>query len=101
MAKEDLNIYLYVKEFGTAGQKKEEYWHQGFKWSLFRLNKSIAGLRNRHRFYIKYITDEDAEKIINYILRNPVSYNNFISVTSNHKNGPRKWHSIQNSRKVL
>jgi len=52
------------------------------------------GLRNRYRFYIQYLTTDDSEKIINYILRNPVSYNNFISTTTNHKSGPRKWHSI-------
>ena len=100
MAKEDLNIYLFVKEFGTAGQKKEIYWEQGYKWSLFRIKKSVSALRSRYRFYIQHLTHEDSERIINYILRNPVSYNNFISTTSNHKSGPRKWHSIQNSKKI-
>ena len=92
--------YDMVEARAAGIPMKEEFWHQGFKWSLFRINKSIDGLRNRHRFYIRYLTDPDAEKIINYILRNPVSYNNFVSVTSNHKNGPKKWHSIQNNKRV-
>jgi len=33
--------------------------------------------------------------IIDYIIKNPVSYNNFCSISTNYRNGPKKWVSIQ------
>jgi hypothetical protein len=31
MANEDYNMHLYVKDNGTSGLKKEEYWKEGHK----------------------------------------------------------------------
>ena len=63
MANEDYNICHYVKDRGTSGLKKAEYWQEGFKQGLWRPIKTASSLRNRYRFYVKFLMADDLKKL--------------------------------------
>ena len=82
MAMEDLNIWMYVKEFGASHHKRHEFWEQGYENFLWRKNKSVSSLRNRERFYVCYLNESDIKEIRQHIRNNPNTpcYNNFASL---------------------
>ena len=77
MANEDLNVWMYVVQFGTSRHKKEVFWERGFKENLWRKNKTISSLRNRYRFYVKHLTKDDILKIIQHVKKGKTHYINF------------------------
>jgi len=77
MANEDLNIYMYVSTYGNSGHKKQEFWERGFEKNLWRKSKTVESLRNRNRFYVKYLTEDDIKAIVEHIKKDKTFYINF------------------------
>ena len=71
MALEDLNIWMYVKEFGASHHKRHEFWEQGYENYLWRQSKTVSSLRNRERFYVCHLNNEDIQKIKTHVRGNP------------------------------
>jgi hypothetical protein len=71
MALEDLNIWMYVKEFGASHHKRHEFWEQGYENFLWRETKSVSSLRNRERFYVCHLQNSDIQKIKTHVRENP------------------------------
>ena len=95
MASEDLNIWMYIRQFGQSGHKKQEFWQYGYKQNLWRKTKTVSSLRNRHRFYVRHLTAEDVQKIIQSIKGGKIHYINFEYVDPHHKaTGARRMVSI-------
>ena len=106
MANEDYNISHYVTDRGTSGMKKEEYWSEGFKKELWRPIKTASSLRNRYRFYVKYLMNDDLKKIERYISRcGPnkieIGYVNFKSTTENYTSGPKMFFSVLQNPEII
>ncbi len=101
MANEDLNIWLYVREHGTSGMKKEEYWRQGFAHNIWRKTKTISSLRNRHRFYVKHLTEANLPAIKSALKTGKIHYINFEFMTANSgPSDPRRMASISTNSAV-
>jgi hypothetical protein len=106
MANEDYNMHLYVKDNGTSGLKKEEYWKEGHKLQLWRPIKSAGSLRSRYRFYVKFLMHDDLKKIERYINRSglnkiEIGYVNFKSTTENYINGQKKFYSVLKNPEII
>ena len=81
MANEDLNIWLYVSQFGGSLQKRSEYWQQGYNARLWRETKTVASLRSRFRFYLTFLTASNSKQIKKFLNSSDsdASYLNFES----------------------
>lgn len=102
MANEDLNIWLYVREHGTSGMKKEEYWRQGFSHNIWRSSKTISSLRNRHRFYVRHLTETDTVTIRTHLKTGKTHYINFeFQAAGSGPSDPRRMASISTNSKVV
>jgi hypothetical protein len=87
MSMEDLNIFMYIKDFGTNNLKRPEFWEQGYDNFLWRSNKTVASLRSRLRFYVSFLKKHDIKLIKEHIRENPKTpcFNNFITLKDNVK----------------
>jgi len=81
--------------------KRPDYWSSGSKKNLWRANKSVSSLRNRWRFYVRYLTDGDISTIRAYVKKHSTAFINFESVTDNYTTGERKFHSVSSSEDLL
>ena len=95
MANEDLNIWMYVRQFGTGRHKKQEFWAQGYEKKFWRSSKTHGALRSRYRFYVKHLTQEDTKSIIKNIKTGKTHYINFANADPDGKStGARRMVSI-------
>jgi len=74
-----------ARSYGTAGMKKITYWQEGYSNTYWRNTKTVSSLRNRYRFYVKYLTLENIEEIRRLVKTGVTHYINFASTDDGKK----------------